>query len=91
MKKLLAVLLAMTLLCGCADDYAVSTAVTTSPEAESTETAESEPIGPFQFFTVEDIEGNEVTHEVFADADLTVIRGKSSAGSYHHRCRCFRP
>ena len=73
MKKVLAVLLAMTLLCGCADDYAVSTAVTTSPEAESTETAESEPIGPFQFFTVEDIEGNEVTHEVFADADLTVI------------------
>ena len=77
MKKLLAVLLAMTLFCGCADDYAVSTAVTTSPDVEASEdadtSADTEPLGPFQFFTVEDIEGNEVTHEVFADADLTVI------------------
>ena len=77
MKKVLAVLLAMTLLCGCADDYAVSTAVTTSPDVEASEdadtSADTEPLGPFQFFTVEDIEGNEVTHEVFADADLTVI------------------
>ena len=77
MKKLLAVLLAMTLLCGCADEVAVTTVETTTPDVEASEdadtSADTEPLGPFQFFTVEDIEGNEVTHEVFADADLTVI------------------
>ena len=77
MKKLLAVLLAMTLLCGCADEVAVTTVETTTPDVEASEdadtSADTEPLGPFQFFTVEDIEGNEVTHEVFDDADLTVI------------------
>ena len=77
MKKLLAVLLAMTLFCGCADEVAVTTVETTTPDVEASEdadtSADTEPLGPFQFFTVEDIEGNEVTDEVFADADLTVI------------------
>ncbi len=78
MKKLLAILLAMTLLCGCgADDMAVTTVETTKPDIEASEdedtSADIEPMGPFEVFTVEDIEGNEVTHEIFADADLTVI------------------
>ena len=77
MKKLFAILLALTLLCGCADEVAVTTVETTTPDVEASEeadtSADTEPLGPFQFFTVEDIEGNEVTHEVFADADLTVI------------------
>ena len=77
MKKLLAVLLAMPLLCGCADEVAVTTVETPTPDVEASEdadtSADTEPLGPFQFFTVEDIEGNEVTHEVFADADLPVI------------------
>lgn len=77
MKKLFAILLALTLLCGCADEVAVSTVETTTPDVEASEeadtSADTEPMGPFQFFTAEDIEGNEVTHEIFADADLTVI------------------
>ena len=77
MKKLFAILLALTLLCGCADEVAVTTVETTTPDVEASEeadtSADTEPLGPFQFFTVEDIEGNEVTHEIFADADLTVI------------------
>ena len=67
----------MTLFCGCADEVAVTTVETTTPDVEASEdadtSADTEPLGPFQFFTVEDIEGNEVTDEVFADADLTVI------------------
>lgn len=77
MKKLFAILLALTLLCGCADEVAVTTVETTTPDVEASEeadtSADTEPMGPFQFFTAEDIEGNEVTHEIFADADLTVI------------------
>ena len=77
MKKLFAILLALTLLCGCADEVAVTTVETTTPDVEASEEADTstdtEPMGPFQFFTAEDIEGNEVTHEIFADADLTVI------------------
>ena len=77
MKKLFAILLALTLLCGCADEVAVTTVQTTTPDVEASEeadtSADTEPMGPFQFFTAEDIEGNEVTHEIFADADLTVI------------------
>lgn len=77
MKKLLAILLALTLLCGCgADDYAVTTAVTT-PDVDASEDADSsadtEPLGPFEVFTTEDMEGNEVTNEVFADYELTLI------------------
>ena len=77
MKKLFAILLALTLLCGCADEVAVTTVETTTPDVEASEeadtSADTEPMGPFQFFTAEDLEGNEVTHEIFADADLTVI------------------
>lgn len=75
MKKILALLLSLMILSGCgADDVSVTTVETTTPSEESSQQADSsEPAGPFQIFTTEDIHGNEVTHEVFADADLTVI------------------
>lgn len=44
------------------------------PAAEETTTeAPVEPKGPFMEFTAEDLDGNLVTEEVFADYDLTII------------------
>lgn len=78
MKKILALLLALSLLCGCgADEIAVTTVTTTTPDTEASEdadaSADTEPAGPLQYFTTEDLDGNEVTHEIYADYDLTVI------------------
>lgn len=69
MKKILALMLSLLLLNGCgADEVAVTTVETTTPSEVS-----GEPAGPLQYFTTEDLYGNEVTHEIYADYDLTVI------------------
>lgn len=83
MKKIAVLLLALLLLSGCvADELAVTTEETTTgsesaanvDESEDDDTSsDTEPMGPFEVFTTEDLYGSEVTQEVFADADLTVI------------------
>ena len=78
MKALLAALLAV-LLVGCSqaeENTAVESAgttETTETTVTGTEVAEPEVRGPFQQFTCQDLDGNEVTEEIFADYDLTVV------------------
>ncbi len=84
LKRFLVAALAALMLAGCAADDMSSTTVTTTPEAPAETPAETpaepsvdvpaeESKGPFEVFTAVDLDGNEVTNEVFADYDLTVI------------------
>lgn len=81
MKKICSLLLALLLLSGCAQESKqtehTETVVQDVEASENVDTSgDTEPEeypGPFEQFTTEDLDGNEVTQEVFADADLTVI------------------
>lgn len=81
MKKWLITMLALLLLAGCAqnehtENETTNTESTPSMEEqreEETEDKEEKRRGPFQLFTSEDVDGNEVTQAIFADYDLTVI------------------
>ncbi len=80
LKKILAALLALSVLTGCTQapaDHKEESAPEEAPKqeisAEAAPEEEKELKGPFQVFTTHDVNGNEVTNEVFADYDLTVI------------------
>lgn len=76
LKKILLSLLALALLCGCAaekETVSNNDNNTTTEEHVHTEDCQHEAQGPLQNFTVVDLDGNEVTAEVFADYDLTVV------------------
>ena len=77
LKKWMIALLAVLMLGGCGQAAEDKKEKPEMPEAsetqESAENTEAAQKGPFEQFTAEDIDGNEVTEAVFADYDLTVI------------------
>lgn len=78
LKKILAAMLALSLLAGCAENKEEPTAPQEAPKEEvseesTEESAEEELKGPFEVFSTEDVNGNPVTNEIFADYDMTVI------------------
>lgn len=78
LKKILAAMLALSLLAGCDENKEEPTAPQEAPKEEiseesTEESAEEELKGPFEVFSTEDVNGNPVTNEIFADYDMTVI------------------
>lgn len=75
MKRLSALLLALSLLAslaGCGGGEAVPTATPTPTPAPSAEEVADQPI-PMPTFTTTDLNGNEVTEAIFGEKDLTVV------------------
>lgn len=69
LKKILASLLALALLCGCsAEESKENNSASTEKPAQQEKTS-----GPLQDFTVIDLNSNAVTADVFADYDMTVV------------------
>jgi thiol-disulfide isomerase/thioredoxin len=77
LKKILAAMLALSLLAGCAENKEEPTAPQEAPKEEVSEESTEENVeelkGPFEVFSTEDVNGNPVTNEIFADYDMTVI------------------
>lgn len=73
LKKILASMLALSLLCGCAAEEVVEKNESNTETPVSGESVEEETHGPLEEFTVIDLDGNAVTEEIFADYDMTVV------------------
>ncbi len=73
LKKILASLLAVALLCGCSAEENKENNMASTEEQVHTEESTQAAQGPLQDFTVIDLDGNAVTADVFADYDMTVV------------------
>jgi len=76
LKKILASMLALTMLCGCAAEEPFANSGNTNETAQEhvhTEECDHDTQGPLEDFTVIDLDGNAVSADVFADYDMTVV------------------